>query len=195
MFKNTFQSGLLSILNSLGSRPLQLFESRSRNGHIKRMVDDDIKSLVIEILSINVSTTYITCPGIQRSLGIKLPRFIMIVKNLDKFFSFEIEILDDTQTKRRFRASNFHSQTHVRDFICTMPLRLEPGWNQINLNLADFTKKTYATNYVETCRVTINASCRLRRIYFSDRLYQNNELPDEFKLSMALSDSPERLVE
>lgn len=194
MFRNTFQSGLLSILYSIGSQPLQLFEAKVKNGVIKRITDEDIKSLVLEIKSSNVSTTYVTCPKINKSLGIKLNYFVMIVKNMDRFFSFEIEIIDDTNAKRRFRASNYQSQTRVKDFICTMPLRLESGWNNINLNLADFTRRAYGTNYVETSRVTVNANCRLRRIYFADRQYNEEELPAEFKLYLPieanLDDSP-----
>ena len=106
---------------------------------------------------------------------------------MKKFFSFEIEVLDDKNVKRRFRASNFQSMTRVRDFICTMPLRLDEGWNQISFNLSDFVKRAYGTNYVETVRITINANCRLRRIYFADRLYSEDELPPEFKLYLPIS--------
>jgi Protein of unknown function (DUF667) len=38
------------------------------------------------------------------------------------------------------------------------------------------------TNYIETLRVQIHANCRVRRIYFSDKLYTEEELPPEFKL-------------
>ena len=31
-------------------------------------------------------------------------------------------------------------------------------------------------------RVQIHANCRIRRVYFSDRLYSEEELPAEFKL-------------
>lgn len=67
-----------------------------------------------------------------------------------------------------------------------MPLRMDEGWNQIQFNLADFTKKAYGTNYVETLRVQVHANCRLRRIYFSDRLYSEEELPPEFKLYLPM---------
>lgn len=63
-----------------------------------------------------------------------------------------------------------------------MPMRLDEGWNQIQFNLSDFTRRAYGTNYVETLRVQIHANCRIRRIYFSDRLYSEEELPPEFKL-------------
>jgi hypothetical protein len=68
-----------------------------------------------------------------------------------------------------------------------MPLRLDEGWNQIGFNLSDFTKRAYGTNYLETVRITVNANCRLRRIYFADRLYSEDELPPEFKLYLPIT--------
>ena len=108
---------------------------------------------------------------------------------------------------------------------------------QVQFNLADFVKRAYGTNYVETLRVQVgggreaarrrlrgmggqagghvcnwraaleagpdlsepptppppgaaapsplpqvHANCRIRRIYFSDRLYTEAELPPEFKV-------------
>jgi len=188
MFKNTFQSGFLSILYSIGSNPLQIWDKKVKNGSIKRITDNEIQSFVIEIAGANVSTTYISCPSQPRaSLGIKLPYLVLIVKNLKKYFSFEVEILDDKGVHRRFRSSNFQSVTRVKHFICTMPLRLDEGWNQIGFNLADFTKRAYGSNYVETIRVTVNANCRVRRIYFADKMYSEDELPAEFKLYLPVT--------
>ena len=92
------------------------------------------------------------------------------------------KVLDDKNVRRRFRASNYQSTTRVKPFICTMPMRLDEGWNQIVFNLADFVRRAYGTNYVETLRVQIHANCRIRRVYFADRLYSEEELPPEFKL-------------
>merc|ERR1719231_1113817 len=126
----------------------------------------------------NVSTTYVTCPAdAMKTLGIKLPFLVMIIKNLRKYFTFEVQVLDDKEVRRRFRASNYQSTTRVKPFICTMPMRLDEGWNQIQFNLSDFTRRAYGTNYIETLRVQIHANCRIRRIYFSDRLYSEEELP------------------
>ena len=58
--------------------------------------------------------------------------------------------------RRRFRASNYQSTTRVKPFICTMPMRLDDGWNQIQFNLSDFTRRAYGTNYIETLRVQVN---------------------------------------
>ena len=103
MFKNTFQSGFLSILYSIGSKPLQIWDKKVRNGHIKRITDPDIQSFVLEIVGTNVSTTYITCPADPRkTLGIKLPYLVMIVKNMKKYFTFEVQV-----KLKHDRAENF----------------------------------------------------------------------------------------
>jgi hypothetical protein len=120
-----------------------------------------------------------------------------------------VTVLDDKNVHRRFRASNYQvwlfpdssqcfaprvdaltsrqqSTTRVKPFICTMPMRLDEGWNQIQFNLSDFTRRAYGTNYIETLRVQLHANCRIRRIYFSDRLYSEEELPAEFKLFLPI---------
>ena len=188
MFRNTYQSGFLSILYSIGSKPLQIWDKKVRNGHIKRITDPDIQSSVLEIMGTNVSTTFIQCPADpKKTLGIKLPFLVMIIKNLRKYFTFEVMVLDDKNVRRRFRASNYQSTTRVKPFICTMPMRLDEGWNQIQFNLSDFTRRAYGSNYIETLRVQIHANCRIRRIYFSDRLYSEEELPPEFKLFLPIT--------
>lgn len=62
-----------------------------------------------------MATTFVTCPADpKKTLGIKLPFLVMIVKNLKKYFSFEVQVLDDKGIKRRFRASNYQSTTRVK---------------------------------------------------------------------------------
>ena len=54
-----------------------------RNGHIKRITDNDIQSSVLEIMSTNISTTFVSCPADSaKTLGIKLPFLVMIIKNV-----------------------------------------------------------------------------------------------------------------
>ncbi|XP_045778084.1 cilia- and flagella-associated protein 20-like [Maniola jurtina] len=186
MFKNTYQSGLLSIFYSCGSNPLAIWDMEVQNGHIKRLTDNEVNSIVLEIVSSNVATTYIVCPKRNQVLGIRLPFLVMIVKNLKRYFSFEITILDDTNMRRRFRISNFQSTTKIKPFCTTMPIGLSSGWNQIQFNLADFTRRAYGTQFIETLRVQVHANARLRRIYFSERLYTEEELPQDYKLYLPL---------
>lgn len=182
MFRNTFQKGFLSVFYSIGSKPLLIWDTKVSHGHIKRITDEDSKSLALDIRGVNVVNCYITAPADPCTcLGIKLPFITIIVKNLKKQFSFEIQILDDRDQLRRFRFSNYQRKTRVSNFTTNMPLALNCGWNQIQMNLVDFTRRAYGTNYMETVRITVHANCRLRNIYFSDRLYTDDEKPVAFK--------------
>jgi hypothetical protein len=119
-----------------------------------------------------------------------------------------LKVLDSKNVKRRFRASNYQTTTRVKPFICVMPMRLDEGWHQVQFNLADFTRRAYGSNFVEVLRVQvivslntflskktlfhfcfykIHANCRLRRIYFADRAYNEEELPSNFKLYLPVS--------
>ena len=73
----------VSIVCLSRSKPLQIWDKKVCNGHIKRITDQDIHSSVLEIAGSNVSTNYITCPADpQKTLGIKLPFLVMIIKNV-----------------------------------------------------------------------------------------------------------------
>ena len=182
MFRNTFQSGFLSILYAIGSKPLQIWRKNINNGYVKRITDFEMQSSVIEICGANVSTYFLTCPSNpKQTLGVKMPFLVLLIKYLKKYFTFEVQVIDDKNVKRRFRASNYQSNTRVKPFICTIPMKLDEGWNQIHFNLTDFTRRAYGTNYLETLRVQIHANCRIRRIYFTDQLLSSKSIPAEYR--------------
>ncbi len=58
--RSSSAAGFLSILYSIGSKPLQIWDKQVRNGHIKRITDQDIQSSVLEVMSDNVASTFIT---------------------------------------------------------------------------------------------------------------------------------------
>ena len=182
MFRNTVQSGFLSILYATGSKPLQIWRKNINNGYVKRITDFEMQSSVIEICGANVSTCFLTCPSNpKQTLGVKMPFLVLLIKYLKKYFTFEVQVIDDKNVKRRFRASNYQSNTRVKPFICTIPMKLDEGWNQIHFNLTDFTRRAYGTNYLETLRVQIHANCRIRRIYFTDQLLSSKSIPAEYR--------------
>ena len=49
--------------------------------------------------------------------------------------------------------------TEVKPYIWSMPLRMDEGWNTIQSNLADFTRRAYGIDYVETLLVQVHANC------------------------------------
>ncbi len=67
-----------------------------------------MQSSVIEIVGANVSTNYITCPSDPNQvLGIKMPFLVLLIKYMKKYFTFEVQVIDDKGVRRRFRASNY----------------------------------------------------------------------------------------
>lgn len=187
MYRNAYQrGGFLTVFYAIGRSPLKYWKCQIRDGHCKRVVDEDLNSMSLEIMGPNVSTCLIATPiPPYRSLGIKMPFVTIIMKNLQKYCTFEIEVRDHENQLRRFQASNFIPHTRTNMFITTMPLRLDTGWNKIEINLADFTHRAYGTRYVETVSIRINANVRLRRIYFSDQLYSEDDKPREYRLCIS----------
>lgn len=183
MYRHALQKSYLTVFWALGRSPLKYWKCQAREGHCKRVIDEDLNSFVLEIMGTNVSTCLISTPiEPYRTLAIKLPFLTIIMKNLQKYCTFEIEVRDHENQLRRFQASNFQSHTRTNMFITQMPLRLDPGWNKVEINLADFTHRAYGTRYMETVRIRINANVRLRRVYFSDQLYPEDEKPFEYRL-------------
>lgn len=76
-------------------------------------------------------------------------------QQLKQYFSFEVQILDDKTVRRRFRASNYQPEARLKPYICTFPLALEDGWNQVVIDLAAYTKKAYGTTYTQTLQVEV----------------------------------------
>ena len=75
------------------------------------------------------------------------------------------QILDDRNIQHRYRCSTYRTTTSIAPSICTMPLKLDENWNQIQFNLSDFTVKTYGTNYAETQRVQVSAETEERAVF------------------------------
>lgn len=193
MFRNQYQGGIVSIFYACGSKPLSIWDKIIKDGAVQFMQDPEIKSSVLDISGTNISTTYITCPkNLDDSIGIRLPFLVLIIKNMKRYFSFEVTILDDQNIRRRFNASNYQSKTKCGLLLASMPLCLSDGWNQIHFNLADFTRKAYGTQYKETVRIEIHANVRLRRIYFAPRLYEDKDLAKEFKLYFPICEAKSR---
>ncbi|GAW81471.1 transcription factor IIb [Plasmodium gonderi] len=191
MYRNKYQPNVLSLLLSAGSKPLDLWKTKTKKGCVRKVLDDSIKLSAIEIMSENTSDSYIyTAPEKFTSLAITHPFIVLIVKNMNKYFSFRISLMDDKNCRRTFRISNFQTVTRLSNKWCTMPMILNEGWNIIQINLKEYTEKAFKTKYVETTGIQINASVRIRCIYFCDKIYNNDELKEEFKIFFKKKEKP-----
>lgn len=184
MFRLASQPGIIVLLHSEKQKPLALWDKRLREGELKRVIDPELKSFVLELTGNRALTNYIVCPADVRDiLGIKYPYLHVTVKSMpNKFFAVDVQILDDRKMRRRFRASTIQGFLDVQPFMAKIPLSLEDGWNEITIPLHRYAKDLYNATYVETLRIQIYANCSLKRIYFSDKEYKERELPKNCKI-------------
>ncbi|CAL1278128.1 unnamed protein product [Larinioides sclopetarius] len=194
MFRNKLQSGIVTLLCGSGLNPLKTWGAHG-NGCIKRITDKEIQTLVIEITAVQFCTTWISLPRDPKSvIGLRLPYLTMNIYYMKLPFCFELEILDSKMTKRRFRLSSAQTGQTLKPLLCHIPLCLDEGWNNIQMDLAHFTKSAYNTDYVELQRIEIYANCKIRRLYFSDRWYKEEELPNSYKMKKPTKETKSRLA-
>ena len=153
MFKSTYQSGFLSILYSIGSKPLQIWDRHVRNGHIKRLTDSDIQSSVLEIMGTNVSTNFITCPiDNNKTLAIKLPFLVMIIKNVSTSTNFHfVEHL----TYMWFSMNIVEEIFHIRS--------ASPRWQERSPSF-------------QSLKLSINHSCKAIHLHYANETRWRMEL-------------------
>ena len=165
MFRNTFQSGVISILNAHGSHPLQLWDSSldDDTGRVRRRTPSpaSVGGSSIEISGTNLSQNYIICPSQQQqqntcrpSLAITIPYlYLTIYVPNQSNFALEVTILDDTQTIRRFHTSTYHSTTIIKPDIAAFPMKLESQGTKLTrdeLLLRPPAEKKQKRNVVDT---------------------------------------------
>lgn len=133
------------------------------------------------------------CPAdAAQALGIRLPVLVLVLKpDRLRHCSFEVQLLDDTGALRRLRASSYQLSARVTPHIGCLPLVLpEAAWCRVTVNLASLVRRAYGTGFVEVTRLLVHASCHVRRIYFADRAYADEQLPPEFRLYAPIQRAP-----
>lgn len=127
----------------------------------------------------NSQKTWIMCPpATDQVLNIKLPILVILLKSMQSQCFFQLQFVDKNNIKHLINFSNVEPKKNtVTKFAPPrMHLVLEPGWNKLELDLFHLSK-IFETEFEAVCRLKICASCRIRRIYFTDRHYDDNEMP------------------
>jgi len=152
-------------------------------GAIKLVKDFEVKSLTAELTTTGDSRkTFVAFPEMATPIT-PLPLLIIHIKNLNRKVCIEVDV--QVVGEKRIRTLSFNNaQSVVRLMadVCSVPLRLRDGWNKLALDLNALTARVFAATFRHTVRVRVYAHCRLRRLYFSDRLYSDAELPNALKV-------------
>lgn len=115
---------------------------------------------------------------------------------------------DEKIIRRQIILTTFTRKMKAKIYSGFVPIRLSSSFEHVNINLAKVTHALFGTRYVETVKIKvsillktaaflyahanslcfipvlfqIHANCRIRSVYFSDRLYAHKELPNDYKV-------------
>ncbi|OQR85414.1 hypothetical protein THRCLA_10705 [Thraustotheca clavata] len=131
--------------------------------------DIDLDEDVLELLG-GETRIVISTNNIMRYL-------VFFAKNLDAFFTFEIEVLDEKKEYRTLTITNARSLARVNASHVQMPLAFGKGWQYFYVDLQSVVHDAFGTQHVATVQLRLMASCRLLRVFFQDVKYSYAELP------------------
>ncbi|GMF22609.1 unnamed protein product [Phytophthora fragariaefolia] len=133
--------------------------------------DETVKEDVVQVLGNDAELVFPT-RNIFRYL-------VMFIKNMDLFFEFHVELLDDAQRYRQLTVTNMRSLARVEGSACQLPLAFgsHSGWRYLCMDLQDITNQAFGTRHVTTTEVRIGGNCRLLRMFFQDERYADVDLP------------------
>lgn len=137
----------------------------------------------------SASETSISFPQSDKHfIGTPLHILNLQLRSVGKYVRIEVEV-EDTQGKLyTISASNSGTLVRLQLHTAHLPLELDEGvggvgggWNRLRLDLTSLVRAAFDAEYAQTHRVTVHASCRIRRIFFSDDLYADAELPPSLR--------------
>jgi len=95
--------------------------------------------------------------------GCKYPYLVLHVKNMSRFMSLELVLLDNTNKLRTFRLSNRRTTAVIEPQTCDLPLDIGDGWQYLCIDLNDMLYRSYGTG-LKTCREIVVCGYRVTSI-------------------------------
>lgn len=151
--------------------------------------DEEVNSDTVELLS--------NGPPVSMSIpcSVSLPYLCVQLKDIGRFTSITMLLHDDKGECKTLVASNKQAVIRVSDNICSLPLNMVPGWNLLRFDMKEIMNAAFDTNFARCSMVTIHASCRVVRVYFEKRHYEDSELPPWLQTLRAVHEAVERAHE
>ncbi|CAK9813903.1 Cilia- and flagella-associated protein 20 [Anthophora quadrimaculata] len=174
--------GYVSLLYSISDKPLEYWSKQhSQSGRIRKILDSDLLENVIEIQDFEqphgYGTSIICPPDSSQFLNIELPILVIVIKNLNLQCRIQVQVVDTKNCLHHFQFTNAENERQSsKGVICRVKVKLETGWNKLELNLSNLLQTAFKSDYAVTQRLQICGNCRLRRIYFIDKHYDDEEV-------------------
>lgn len=146
------------------------------NNNVMVMTDEILNQPCVEITGPESLVTFPTQSA--------LPQLVLMLRHLEKFMSFQIEIQDTTKTYRILQFSNKVSIARVSATRAILPLDLVTSseWQYLPIQLDELTSLCFGVTYAATVQIQIKATCRILKIFFQDQPYADIQLPEHLKV-------------
>jgi len=144
---------------------------------VRVLEDPDVREPVVQVLGHDAELVLPTRNAMRY--------LVLFVKNLARFFSLHVEVLDDKRKYRELCATNARSLARVdlqagHGGTCQLPLLFggdQEGWRYLCMDLQELTREAFGTTHVATTLVRIGGDCCVLRAFFQDERYADAELP------------------
>ena len=151
-------------------------ELNERSGRRQRVVD-------VRCFAGAAAAVAIRFPPDNRFIGSSLPILNAQIKHVGSPLSIDVTIMDAAGIQRRIRTSNAVSSVSVTETSLTCPLALlAPTWNAIHIDMRELCQRVFVQHYAFIIAVSVTSSCRIRRVYLSDELYGDADLPAALRI-------------
>ena len=107
-----------------------------------------------------------------------LPFLVLQIKDIGRFCSVEVTFESTDGQERTLTLSSKASVARVAKVTATLPLMLrQESWNYCCLDVEDLAFTAFGSKLSCTTRVVVASSCRVARVFFQDKRYEDRELP------------------
>lgn len=155
----------------------------NHDGCISIINDMEVQTKVMSICCKQFYRACIIFPDMpNKFIGTPFPYLVVHMKNLGKYTGIEIDVKTIDGVTRKLRTTMCQSVTRLLQNVCTLPLKMVDGWNNVVLDLRALCLRIWKLEYKYTLRLKIFASTRVQRVFFMRQLYQEYQLPDPYKV-------------
>lgn len=100
------------------------------------------------------------------------------IKDMGQFSTITVTVVDNQKRIRRLNFSSRTSHAKIEQDAASLPLLLEDhAWNYLCLDLENMCHVAFGAPYAYCKEVCVTATCALGRLFFTDKKYEDVELP------------------
>ena len=134
---------------------------------------------IVQDADLGTETVDLLGEGVSLDIAVKcsLPYLVLQVRDLDRFTSITLTLVDTDKRIRRYTVGNKQTIARVKGDAASAPLMLVPGWNLVLLDLPSIMQEAFGASLLYCKKISVHSSVRVGRIFFQDALYEDAELP------------------